>query len=237
VGEDNAASGVPNQVCAHDEGLQMTTESRETAPVAIVDYGMGNLRSVEKAFQHIGVSAAITADPDRIAQARALAVPGVGAFAKAMDNLRAGALIEPVKQAIEGGKPFLGICLGLQILFDESEEFGPVAGLGVLPGRVVRFPADPALKVPHMGWNAVEPQSAAPPLAGLPPRSMFYFVHSYYVAPDQTDVVAATTDHGVTFTSAVWRDNVFASQFHPEKSGAAGLALLDRFAQWAGVRS
>ena len=215
----------------------MVNSECENAQVAIVDYGMGNLRSVEKAFQHIGVCAAVTADPDRVADAQAVVVPGVGAFGKAMDNLAAAGLIEPVKQAIQGGKPFLGICLGLQILFTESEEFGPVAGLGMLPGRVVRFPADPALKVPHMGWNAVERRSPAPPLAGLMPGSMCYFVHSYYVAPDQSEVIAATTDHGVTFASAVWRDNIFACQFHPEKSGATGLAVLEHFARWAGVKT
>jgi len=215
----------------------MVDSERERAPLAIVDYGMGNLRSVEKACHRIGVPAAITADPDHVAAAQAVVVPGVGAFGKAMDNLQASGLIEPVKQAIQRGRPFLGICLGLQILFDESDEFGPVAGLGVLPGRVVRFPADPALKVPHMGWNTVEQRSPAPPLAGLTRGSMCYFVHSYYVAPDQREVIAATTDHGLTFTSAVWRSNVFASQFHPEKSGAAGLSVLEHFARWAGVKT
>jgi glutamine amidotransferase len=213
----------------------MSTSETDTARVAIVDYGMGNLRSVEKAFQHLGVSAAITADAGRVAEAQAVVVPGVGAFARAMDNLRATGLLEPVREAITSGKPFLGICLGLQMLFEESEEFGPVAGLGILPGRVLRFPADPALKVPHMGWNAIEVRSPAPPLAGLPAGSMFYFVHSYYVAPAEPEVVAAVTEHGVEFTSAVWRDNIFASQFHPEKSGAAGQAVLQRFADWAGV--
>ncbi len=198
-------------------------------PVAIVDYGMGNLRSVQKAFERLGHAAEVTRDPDRIVTARGVVLPGVGAFGACMTNLTTLGLAEPVVHAIRAGRPFLGICLGMQLLFDESDEFGPVAGLGILPGRVVRFRADDALKVPHMGWNAVRKRREAPALAGIEDGAYVYFVHSYYPVPSDPTVVATTTPYGVEFASSVVRDNVFACQFHPEKSQQTGLRLLDNF--------
>lgn len=209
--------------------------------IAIVDYGMGNLRSVQKALARVGLEAQISSSPQDVQRARAVVLPGVGAFGQAMDNLRARGLDRAVMGAIESGTPFLGICLGLQLLFAESEEFGPVRGLGLVPGRVVRFGgpafarADDALgaqplKVPHMGWNSARPVSGAPHLRGLAADTMFYFVHSYYGVPEDPSWIATLTRHGVEFASALWRENVFASQFHPEKSGPAGLKLLTNFA-------
>jgi glutamine amidotransferase len=198
-------------------------------PIAIVDYGMGNLRSVQKAFERLGRAAEVTRDPDRIVAAPGVVLPGVGAFGACMGNLTALGLVEPVKRAIAGGRPFLGICLGMQLLFDESEEFGPVAGLGMLRGRVVRFPASPELKVPHMGWNSLRIARRAPALAGIADGDYVYFVHSYYPVPDDPAVVATTTGYGFEFASSVSRDNVFACQFHPEKSQRVGLRLLENF--------
>jgi imidazole glycerol-phosphate synthase subunit HisH len=196
-------------------------------PIAIIDYGMGNLRSVQKAFERLGHAAEVTGDADRISRAPGVVLPGVGAFAACMTNLAAAGLVEPVKHAIRTGRPFLGICLGMQLLFDESEEFGPVAGLGILPGRVVRFPTDAARKVPHMGWNSLRIIRRAPELAGIDDGAYVYFVHSYYPVPRDADVVATTTPYGEEFASSVVRDNVFACQFHPEKSQRIGLRLLD----------
>jgi glutamine amidotransferase len=205
--------------------------------IAIVDYGMGNLRSVQKGFEKVGVAATVTSDPDAIARAAKVVLPGVGAFGDAMRELRQRDLIEPVRSAIDAGKPFLGICLGLQLLFDVGYEGGRHEGLGVLPGEVVRFswpdaqgagPAD--LKVPHMGWNQLSIRRAAPLLAGLAEGAHVYFVHSYYVVPRDEAVVATVTDYGGPFTSMIWRDNLFATQFHPEKSQADGLRMLKNFA-------
>jgi glutamine amidotransferase len=198
-------------------------------PIAIVDYGMGNLRSVLKAFERLGRAAEVTRDPDRIVAAPGVVLPGVGAFGACMENLTALGLVEPVKRAIAAGRPFLGICLGMQLLFDESEEFGPVPGLGVLRGRVVRFPPSPELKVPHMGWNSLRIARRAPALAGIADGDYVYFVHSYYPVPDDPAVVATTTGYGLEFASSVSRDNVFACQFHPEKSQRVGLRLLENF--------
>jgi imidazole glycerol-phosphate synthase subunit HisH len=198
-------------------------------PIAIIDYGMGNLRSVQKAFERLGHAAEVTGDAERITRAPGVVLPGVGAFAACMTNLGAAGLVEPVKQVIRAGRPFLGICLGMQLLFDESEEFGPVAGLGILPGRVVRFAADPERKVPHMGWNSIRIVRRAPELAGIEDGAYVYFVHSYYPVPREADVVATTTPYGQEFASSVVRDNVFACQFHPEKSQQVGLRLLDNF--------
>ena len=200
-------------------------------PLAIVDYGMGNLRSVQKAFERLGHAAEVTRDPERIAAAPGVVLPGVGAFGACMTNLTALGLVEPVKRAIEGGRPFMGICLGMQLLFEESEEFGPVAGLGILPGRVVRFAADPGLKVPHMGWNAIRKRRAAPALAGIDDGAYVYFVHSYYPVPADPAVIATTTAYGEEFASSVVRDNVFACQFHPEKSQQIGLGMYANFAE------
>jgi len=198
-------------------------------PIAIVDYGMGNLRSVAKAFERLGAAAEVTRDPERIASAPGVVLPGVGAFGACMANLTSLGLVQPVKQAIGAGRPFLGICLGMQLLFDESEEFGPVGGLGVLRGRVVRFPPSPELKVPHMGWNAVRVARRAPALAGIDDGEYVYFVHSYYPVPADPAVVATTTGYGIEFASSVVRDNVFACQFHPEKSQRVGLRILENF--------
>ncbi len=204
--------------------------------IAVIDYEMGNLRSVQKALERIGATAVVTRDPDVIAGAAAAVLPGVGAFGTCMENLRRYGLVEPVKMFIASGRPFLGICLGLQLLFEESEEFGPVPGLGVLPGRVVRFAPDPTnvRKVPHMGWNELQVRQRPPHLQGIPDRAQVYFVHSYYVVPTDPGIVATTTDYGGSFVSSVWHDNVFACQFHPEKSQVIGLCLLANFAALAG---
>jgi glutamine amidotransferase len=205
--------------------------------IAIVDYGMGNLRSVHKGFERVGFQATVTQDPREIKTASGLIVPGVGAFRMAMENLRSLRLVDPILAFIESGKPFLGICLGLQLLFGESEEFGPQQGLGVFRGKVVRFPfADPSchsprrdLKVPHMGWNAVQVKKRLPILEGVADRAHFYFVHSYYPVPEESEIVATTTDYGGEFTSSVGRGNLFACQFHPEKSQHLGLRVLKNF--------
>ena len=200
--------------------------------IAIVDYDMGNLRSVQKGFEKIGASATITRDPKVIATASKLVLPGVGAFGVCMEKLESYRLIEPIKEFIASGKPFLGICLGLQLLFEESEEFGSKKGLSVLKGKVLRFPAS-ELKVPHMGWNSVELQKKSRLMEGIDDGSYFYFVHSYYVEPVNS-VTLGTTGYGKTFCSAVEMDNVFATQFHPEKSQKAGLKILENFAKLSG---
>ena len=206
--------------------------------IAIVDYGMGNLRSVQKAIEKVGSSAEITRSPQRIADAGAAILPGVGAFKDCMDNLEKFALITPVLKAIASGKPFLGICLGLQLLFTESLEFGRHPGLDVIKGVVKPFSqtmSDPdrpggLLKIPHMGWNSVQIQKPVPVLADVKNGAYFYFVHSYYVEPEDQQMVAMLTDYGGEFVSAVAFDNVLATQFHPEKSQQQGLAILRAFA-------
>ncbi|WP_417384550.1 imidazole glycerol phosphate synthase subunit HisH [Gimesia sp.] len=200
--------------------------------ITIVDYGMGNLRSVQKAFEKVGVEAEICADPDKIAQASKLILPGVGAFRDAIQALKDQSLVEPILEHAKSGKPFLGICLGLQLLFDVSYEDGEYEGLGIIPGKVVRFEDQPDLKIPHMGWNQIERTAEHPILAGVPAHEYFYFVHSYYVAPDNAEDVAAYTEYGCRFASMVARDNIVASQFHPEKSQNAGLKLLQNFASF-----
>ena len=205
--------------------------------IAIVDYGMGNLRSVHKGFERVGFPAVVTQDPRLIRKASGLVVPGVGAFKKAMENLTELGLVEPVKEFIEAGRPFLGICLGLQLLFSESEEFGVQSGLGILRGRVVRFPfyhagsspSGDSLKVPNMGWNAVHISKQVPALDGVEDGAYFYFVHSYYPIPEDPEIVATTTDYGREFVSSVSRGNLFACQFHPEKSQRVGLRILKNF--------
>jgi glutamine amidotransferase len=199
--------------------------------IAVIDYGMGNLRSVAKALEHVGAEAVVTADPQEIAAAEAVVLPGVGAFGRCMENLLAAGLEKPVRDAVASGRPFLGICVGMQILFEESEEFGSVAGLGILPGRVRRFrPEDRTFKVPHMGWNRLRIRKRPPHLREIADGSYAYFVHSYYVDCDVVDLAATTTDYGIDFVSSVWRDNVFATQFHPEKSQNVGLTILENFA-------
>jgi glutamine amidotransferase len=203
--------------------------------IAIIDYDMGNVRSVQKAFEVVGHRAVITRKPQVIADASHVVLPGVGAFGDCMRNLESYGLIDPIHASIASGKPFLGICLGLQLLFTESEEFGSHTGLNVIPGKVVRFQPKTtedgldALKIPHIGWNAIRIKKPSPILEGLSDSCYMYFVHSYYVAPDRDDVVCTATDYGDPFVSSVAKDNVFACQFHPEKSQTGGLRMLRNF--------
>ena len=207
--------------------------------IAIVDYKAGNLTSVRLAFDAIAIEAVPTADPAVLARADRIVFPGVGAAASAMANLRATGLIDTLRARIAAGVPFLGICLGTQILLDRSEEDGGVDALGVLPGTVRKFtPSDPACKIPHMGWNQVRAARPHPLLEGVPDGSDFYFVHSYYPDPaDRGDVVGTTDYAGVVFASMVGRGNVAATQFHVEKSGKTGLHVLRNFARWDGAAS
>ena len=204
--------------------------------IAIVDYGMGNLRSVHKAFERVGHQAVVTRDPRDIDRADRVVLPGVGAFGDCMANLRRFQLDDPIRRAIGEGKPFLGICLGLQLLFTESEEFGTHQGLNILPGKIKRIPPSPdpttKLKVPHMGWNTISIRHPAPLLQGIASGSHVYFVHSYYVQPDDPAVTCTVTEYGKPFVSSVWKDNIFASQFHPEKSQRVGLQLFFNFGNW-----
>lgn len=204
--------------------------------IAIVDYGMGNLRSVSKAFDLQGYSAAVTRDRDLISEASGLVLPGVGGFGDSMRNLEEYGLITPIKEYIRSGRPFLGICLGLQVLFEESEESPGVPGFGLLKGKVLKFPKfkEEHLKVPHMGWNEILIQKPVPVLKGIPDKSWFYFVHSYYAAPEDDSIIAVKADYGFEFTAAVSKENIFASQFHPEKSSDLGLKILRNFAALCG---
>jgi glutamine amidotransferase len=199
--------------------------------IAIVDYGMGNLRSVEKGFLKVGVDARVVSDRRSVEDARGVVLPGVGAFRDCMRNLTDADLTDAIITSIRKGKPFLGICLGLQVLFSESEEFGVCRGLDVFRGRVVRFP-ESGLKVPHMGWNTVKIERRPPLFDGIPDDSYFYFVHSFYVVPQDTAVVAGTTEYGSPFASMVWKDNIVATQFHPEKSQELGLRILKGFGEF-----
>jgi glutamine amidotransferase len=204
--------------------------------IAIIDYGMGNLRSVQKGFEKVGSEAVVTADPRMVLEAERVVLPGVGAFADCMRNLEQAGFVEPILKVITQGRPFLGICLGLQLLFTESEEFGIHKGLNVIPGRVRRFPegmheAGERLKVPHMGWNQIGFKRRPPAFEGIDEGSNVYFVHSYYVQPDDETVVATTTGYGIEFCSAIRKDNIVATQFHPEKSQAVGLRILKNFAE------
>jgi imidazole glycerol-phosphate synthase subunit HisH len=199
-------------------------------PIVIVDYGMGNLRSVQKAFEKLGFAALITGDPNQVAEADKLVLPGVGAFRDAIARLHSDDLAAPIVAHIHAGKPFFGICLGLQLLFTRSFEGGEHVGLKVFEGDIVRFAHRPELKVPHMGWNQLCIRRRAPFLAGVPDQSAVYFVHSYFVVPAEPSLAAVETDYGIPFTSAIWRDNVFATQFHPEKSQRVGLEMLRSFA-------
>ena len=199
--------------------------------IKIVDYGMGNLRSVQKAFEKLGFEAEICSRPEQIERADKLVLPGVGAFRDAIAHLKQQELAQPVLQHIKADRPFLGICLGLQLLFDVSEEDGNWKGLGVTPGKVVRFEDRPGLKIPHMGWNSLQQVGSHRLLEGIPEDAHFYFVHSYFVAPTDESVVAARTEHGERFVSVIARGNLFATQFHPEKSQRVGLKLLQNFAE------
>jgi glutamine amidotransferase len=200
-----------------------------TPKIVIVDYGMGNLRNVQKGFEKIGVEARLTRNKKEIGGASAIVLPGVGAFKDCMENLEKYGLVEPLLRSIEKGKPYLGICLGLQILFSESEEFGSHKGLDLIKGRVVRFVPDSEHKVPHMGWNTIEKKKEAPLLQGVDDGDFFYFVHSYYVIPDQTQWISSLTTYGKPFVSSIWKENLFAAQFHPEKSQQKGLKILENF--------
>ena len=199
--------------------------------IAIIDYQMGNLRSVQKAFERVGHEAHITDDPSLIAQADRVVLPGVGAFRDAIAELQRRHFVEPIRDFIDSGKPFLGICLGLQLLFDVSYEDGTYEGMGILPGEVVRFDLPREFKVPHMGWNQVAYHHRPPIFAGVPEQSHFYFVHSYYVKPAHDDDVALLAEYSHPFCAAVWRDNLVATQFHPEKSQENGLQVLKNFAE------
>ena len=198
---------------------------------------MGNLRSVQKSLEFVGAKVVVTHDPDLILNADSVVLPGVGSFKDCMSNLKELNLIDPIRKFIDGGKPFLGICLGLQVLFEESEEYGPVAGLGILPGKVVKFSRnisktknDQLIKVPHMGWNKIEVKKKEPLFENIDVIApYFYFVHSYYVVPKDKNMVATVTNYGIEFVSGIQYKNIYAFQFHPEKSQTMGLALLERF--------
>ncbi|NPV59021.1 MAG: imidazole glycerol phosphate synthase subunit HisH [Actinobacteria bacterium] len=200
--------------------------------ICIVDYGMGNLRSVEKAFAFLGREVMVSSDPEVLKAADGVVLPGVGAFGDAMRELDERGLADPLRESISSGVPFLGICLGLQLLFEESEESPGVRGLGVLPGRVVRFPS--LVKVPHMGWNDIRLAGMHPAMAGIEEGSYFYFVHSYYVVPERDEHRLTLTGYGDDFVSGVAAKNLVAFQFHPEKSSSAGLRILDNFASLCG---
>ncbi|MEM1027200.1 MAG: imidazole glycerol phosphate synthase subunit HisH [Planctomycetota bacterium] len=211
--------------------------------IRILDYGMGNLRSVQKALQHVGHDAEIVGDAGAVRGADRLILPGVGNFADGMRQLAQRGLIEPIQEFAASGRPMLGVCLGMQLMFDASTEDAPpeepIVGLGLIAGQVVRFdedqgPEHPRLKVPHMGWNTIDFTDAGKALGrGLPANTHMYFVHGYYCRPDDDADIAATTQYGSTFCSAVHRGNLWATQFHPEKSQAVGLQLLDNFARWS----
>ncbi len=206
--------------------------------ITIIDYQMGNLRSVQKACETIGAEAKITSDPTEIATAEKLILPGVGGFGEAIAELRRRDLVNPIRDFVASGRPMLGICLGLQLLFETGYEGGTHEGLGLLAGDVVRFDwpnlgVDEPLKVPHMGWNQVRKTAAAPLIRDIDDLSYFYFVHSYYVRPRDESIVALRCQYGIDFCAMVWRDNVYATQFHPEKSQSVGLKLLSGFAALA----
>jgi glutamine amidotransferase len=195
--------------------------------ITIIDYGAGNLRSVVNAISRLGYEARVTDSPEEVISARAVILPGVGAAADTMANLRKMGLDSPIKGYIAEGKPFLGVCIGMQVLFSGTEEGGWQECLGIIPGAVRRFA--PGLKVPHMGWNQVKQKIAHPIFEGIPDEANFYFVHSYYVSPEDESLVAGQTEYGIPFCSLVARDNLVATQFHPEKSGEVGLKIYQNF--------
>lgn len=201
--------------------------------IAIVDYGMGNLHSVQKALESLGHAAEITRDAGAILGADGVVLPGVGAFNACMENLKRYDLVAPMRDAVAAKKPFLGICLGFQLLFTESEEFGPQKGLDIFSGRVVGFRPSNGTKVPHMGWNQLEMKKSTPFLAGVDEGDFVYFVHSFYVVPEDKSLVATTTPYGASFASSIATDHLFACQFHPEKSQTIGLRILGNFARFA----
>jgi len=204
--------------------------------IAIIDYGMGNLRSVQKGFERTGAEALVTADPQKVLEASRIVLPGVGAFRDCMRNLEQGGFVEPILQVIAEGRPFLGICVGMQLLFTDSTEFGLYSGLNIISGHVLRFPDQMTangerLPVPQMGWNQLCFRHRPPAFEGIADNSNVYFVHSYYARPDDESVIATTTDYGFEFCSSIWKDNIVATQFHPEKSQDVGLRILKNFAE------
>ena len=198
--------------------------------IAIIDYGAGNLQSVKKAFDFIGAESVITDNPEVINACDRVLLPGVGSFGDAMDSMAKNGLVETVKQNALSGKPFLGICLGLQLLFEESEESPGVKGLGIFKGKIKKFSPDMGLKIPHIGWNSLEIKQNDTLFKGIPENSYVYFVHSYYLHAEDEKDIAAITNYGIDFHSAVGKNNIFATQFHPEKSGDVGLQILKNFA-------
>ena len=205
--------------------------------IAIIDYGMGNLRSVQKGFEKVGYDAVVTADPKVVLEADKVVLPGVGAFRDCMRNLEQGGFVEPILKVIQDGRPFLGICVGMQLLLTDSVEFGLYQGLNVISGHVLRFPEGMVengekLKVPHMGWNQLTFRRRTPFFAGIEDGTNVYFVHSYYEKPDDEGVVVATTDYGIEFCAAICKDNIIATQFHPEKSQEMGLRILKNFGEF-----
>ena len=202
--------------------------------IAIIDYGAGNLQSVRNALDFIGCPGTITSDPAEILSADGIILPGVGAFGSAMAEMERKGLTETIKSAAKSGKTYIGICAGMQLLFEESEESPDVPGLGVLKGRVLLFPADKGLKIPHMGWNSIRTKKESRLLGKLSGSPYMYFVHSYYVKAEDQEIVSALSDYGTTFDAAVEQENLFGCQFHPEKSGTEGISILRRFAELAG---
>ena len=198
--------------------------------ITIIDYGAGNIRSIEKALQFIGEDVLLTGDPDQIRKAEKLILPGVGSFGEAMENLNRCGLVEPIREAAAEGIPLMGICLGLQLLFERSEESPGVPGLGILCGEVLRIPDTPGLKIPHMGWNSLHLQYDGRLFRGVSEDAYVYFVHSYYLKAEEEEIVKAVTEYGVQIHAAVEKGNIFATQFHPEKSSDVGLHMLHNFA-------
>ncbi len=200
--------------------------------IAIIDYGMGNLRSVQKGLERVGFDTVVTREVSQIRSARGVVLPGVGAFSACMENLGKFGLVEPIREIVRGHKPFLGICLGFQLLFSESEEFGKQKGLELFSGKVVGFHPSEELKVPHMGWNRIEKKRDSPFLEGVSTGDYLYFVHSFYVVPQDPSIIATTTDYGKPFVSSIATDRMFACQFHPEKSQELGLRILENFGRF-----
>lgn len=198
--------------------------------ISIIDYGMGNLRSVQKAFERLGVAAEVVNSATRVSQAERLVLPGVGAFRDAIQELEQQGLTDSIREFVRAERPFLGICLGQQLLFETSYEDGQWSGLGLAAGEVVRFEDQPGLKIPHIGWNQVQVERDCPLMTGIPDGAHFYFVHSYHTVPADEEIVVARTDHGQKFVSMIGQGNMFATQFHPEKSQRIGLQLLQNFA-------